>query len=292
MNIRHAVVANQFYPGDKEHLIRELEKSFLDRERGPGKLPVIGKGEKEILGVVVPHAGYMFSGAIAAHSYYKIAENGFADSFIILGPNHTGYGSAVAVMIRGIWETPLGEVKINEELGKEVWKGIIDNDETAHVYEHSIEVQLPFLQYINKKFDFVPLCLAMQDYETSLEIGEILAEAIKKVGKKTIIIASTDFSHVGFNYRSMPPRDMSVDEYAKRQDKIAIDEILKLDPKGLIEEVYQYNISMCGYGAVASMLVAAKKLGAKKAELLKYGTSYEVYPNTSCVGYGAIAVYK
>lgn len=292
MNIRHAVVANQFYPGNKESLIKELEKSFLDRERGPGKLPIVGKGEKEIIGVVVPHAGYMFSGAIAAHSYYKIAENGFADSFIILGPNHTGYGSAVAVMIRGIWETPLGEVKINEDLGKEVWKSIIDNDETAHMYEHSIEVQLPFLQYINKKFDFVPICLAMQDYETSLEIGEILAEAIKKIGKKTVIIASTDFSHIGFNYRSIPPRDMKVDEYAKKQDKIAIDEILKLDPKGLIEEVYQHNISMCGYGAVASMLVAAKKLGAKKAELLKYGTSYEVYPNTSCVGYGAIAVYK
>jgi len=292
MNIRHAVVANQFYSGDKEHLVRELEKSFLDRERGPGKLPVIGKGEKEILGVVVPHAGYMFSGAIAAHSYYKIAENGFADSFIILGPNHTGYGSPVAAMIKGIWETPLGEVKINEELGKEVWKGIIDNDETAHMYEHSIEVQLPFLQYINKKFDFVPICLAMQDYETSLEIGEILAEAIRKIGKKTIIVASTDFSHVGFNYRSMPPKDMRVDEYAEKQDKIAIDEILKLDPKGLIDKVYQYNISMCGYGAVASMLIAAKKLGAKKAELLKYGTSYEVYPNTSCVGYGAIAIYK
>jgi hypothetical protein len=292
MVTRHAVVAGQFYAGSKKLLLEEVEKCFLDKKRGPGKLPSIQKNKEKLLGVVVPHAGYMFSGAIAAHSYNKIAETGFADSFIILGPNHTGYGSAIAAMIKGIWETPLGEVKINENLGKNICKGIIDNDETAHRYEHSIEVQLPFLQYIDNDFDFVPICLAMQDYETSLEIGEIISNTIKQTGKKIVIVASTDFSHVGFSYSNMPPRDIRVDEYAKKQDQLAIDKILKLDPKGLINVVYEHNISMCGYGAVASMLVAAKKLGAKKAELLKYGTSYEVHPSTSCVGYGAIAVFR
>jgi len=290
--IRRASAAGQFYDGDKKTLELNIKDCFLDK-RGPGTLPKANPGKKIIRGLVVPHAGYVYSGAVAAHSYYYLSNNGFADSFIILGPNHTGYGSGVSIMTEGAWETPLGTVPINESLSKELLKGIIDKDEDAHRYEHSIEVQLPFLQFSagSKKFDFVPICMAMQDFQTSKELGEIIADAIKKSKKNVAIIASSDFSHAGFNYMSMPPAGMRVDKYAEKQDRLAIDQILKMDPKGLTETIEKNNITMCGYGPVATMLTASKIIGAKQVELLKYGTSYEVQPSSSCVGYGALAVY-
>jgi AmmeMemoRadiSam system protein B len=196
-------------------------------------------------------------------------------------------------MIEGEWLTPFGTVPINNKLGEKLFKDIIDKDENAHMYEHSIEVQLPFLQFVasEKKFDFVPICMGMQDTETSIETGKIIADVIKESDRKVVIIASSDFSHAGFNYMSMPPEGMRVDEYADKQDHLAIGKILDLDPEGLINTVQQNNITMCGYGPVAAMITASKILGATKAELLKYGTSYEVQPSSSCVGYGAIAVY-
>ena len=290
--IRKPSVAGQFYEGSEEGLKERLKMCFLD-ERGPKILPKIEKGDKKIKGLVVPHAGYIYSGAIAAHSYNYLAKNGFAENFIILGPNHTGMGSGVAVMTEGAWETPIGEVPINEKLAKLLFKDIVDKDENAHSYEHSIEVQLPFLQFISEKkeFNFVPICMAMQDFETSSEVGKIISDSIKQVKEKTVIIASTDFSHAGFNYMSAPPEGMRVDEYAEKQDHLAISQILKMNPQSLIETVQKNSISMCGYGPVAAMLTASKNLGASKAELLKYGTSYEVHPSTSCVGYGAMAIY-
>jgi len=292
VEIRKPVVDGQFYPGNKDGLQQQITDCFMDK-RGCGILPKIDNGEKDIIGMVVPHAGYIYSGAIASFTYHYLAVHGFADSFIILGPNHTGAGSGVSIMTNGSWETPLGDVPINFELAQKIHTGIIDCDEMAHRNEHSIEVQLPFLQYVakEKKFDFVPVCMMMQDVKTATDVGMILAEAINKSEKKIVIIASSDFSHAGFNYMSMPPEGMSVDMYANNQDKYAIEKILALDPKGLVETVHDKNITMCGYGPVASMLVAAKKLGATTAKLLKYGTSYEVHPNTSCVGYGALVVY-
>ena len=196
-------------------------------------------------------------------------------------------------MTEGSWLTPLGKIPINKKLSKHLFKDIIDKDENAHMYEHSIEVQLPFLQYSSKykKFDFVPICMAMQNFDTSNEVGKIIADAIQTTNENVVIIASSDFSHAGFNYMSMPPTGMRVDEYAEKQDKLAIDQILKLNPEELIKTVQKNNISMCGYGPVAVMLVATTILGASKAELLKYGTSYEVQPSSSCVGYGALVIY-
>jgi hypothetical protein len=291
-HIRNAVVAGQFYPGGEKSLRQQLEQCFLDK-RGCGRLPTVGKNDKRIRGLVVPHAGYIYSGAIASHAYCHLADQGFADTFVLLGPNHTGMGSGVSVMTEGAWKTPLGQIPIDSALAKIIHAGIIDQDDTAHAYEHSIEVQLPFLQFIaqGKKFDFVPICMMMQDTETTREVGAILAAALQKSKKNIVIIASSDFSHAGFNYRSMPPEGLRVDTYAEKQDRLAIEKILAMDPDGLIRTVEDHDITMCGYGPVAAMLVAAKKLGATKAELLKYGTSYEVHPNTSCVGYGAIAVY-
>jgi len=289
---RLAAVAGQFYPGTATQLTHQLKECFLDA-RGCGQIPSLGSPTKHVKGVIVPHAGYIYSGAIASHSYCAIAEDGFADTFLILGPNHTGSGSGVAVMTEGSWQTPLGNIPINSELALALHTGIIDADQTAHLYEHSIEVQLPFLQFLanNRSFDFVPLCMMMQDLQTAQEVGMILVQAIKHSKKKVVIIASTDFSHAGFNYRSMPPEGMRVDEYAKTQDHFALDKIVNLDPAGLINTVEEKQITMCGYGPVASMLVAAQALGATKAELLKYGTSYEVQPSTSCVGYGSLVVY-
>ncbi len=291
-DIRKPVVAGQFYDEKRKDLIDTIENCFIDK-RGPGKIPEKNDKEKNIKGVVVPHAGLIFSGSIAAHSYKEIFENGFADTFIILGPNHTGIGSGVSMMEKGSWITPLGKTKINEKLSEKIHFGIIDNDKTAHLQEHSIEVQLPFIQYLSqdKETSFVPISMSMQDKDTNKEVGKIIADAVKKTGEKVIIIASSDFSHVGFNYMSMPPSGINVDDYAKKQDKKAIDEILKLDPEKLVEVVLKENISMCGYGPVSVMLHASKINGAKKAELLKYGTSYEVHPSSSCVGYGAISVY-
>ena len=291
-SMRKPTVAGQFYSGDRTHLEQQIESCFVD-ERGPKSLPDIVQGKKPIKGLIVPHAGYVFSGAIAAHSYYYLAANSFADTFIILGPNHTGMGSGVSLMDDGSWETPLGSVPINESLAKQLQKGIIDKDETAHLYEHSIEVQLPFLQFCakDKLFDFIPICISMQDAETSKEIGKILADVIKNSNERIVILASTDFSHAGFNYMSMPTPGMNVDDYAKKQDKLAINQIINMDSEGLINTVHSSNITMCGYGPVAAMLTAAKLLGAKQVELLKYGTSYEVQPGSSCVGYGALAIY-
>jgi hypothetical protein len=253
---------------------------------------MVQKKRGNLKGLVVPHAGFVYSGAIASHSYGRLAEAGFAETFIILGPNHTGIGSGVSVMTEGAWKTPLGTVSLDETLAQSIATGIIDQDPSAHTYEHSIEVQLPFLQYLgqDRTFEFVPICMMMQDYETVQDAGDILAKAIRGSKKRIILIASSDFSHAGFNYRSAPTPGMRVDEYATKQDTLAIQEILALDPQQLIETVEQHSITMCGSGPVAAMLLAAKKLGATRAELLKYGTSYEVHPDSSCVGYGAIAV--
>jgi MEMO1 family protein len=289
--IRNAAVAGQFYPGNEKGLKQQIEECFLD-QRGIRMIPSLKKVGHNLKGLVVPHAGFIYSGAIASHAYGRLAEQGFADTFIILGPNHTGIGSGVSVMTEGAWKTPLGTVSIDSSLAHTVSTGIIDKNASAHTYEHSIEVQLPFLQYIarGRKFEFVPLCMMMQDYETVQEVGDILAKASLKSKKNIILIASSDFSHVGFNYQSTPPKGMRVDNYAKKQDAFAIEKILSLDPRGLIQTVEEHMITMCGYGPIAAMLFTAKKLGATRAELLKYGTSYEVQPGSSCVGYGAISV--
>ena len=280
---RKPIAAGTFYAGGKEALKRQIQQCFL-HDLGPQKIPQLGN-TKTIKGVVVPHAGYQFSGPVAAHAYAEIARDGFPDTFIILGPNHTGYGSAVSMATEGEWETPLGTLAVNEKIANKMWKGLIDRDDDAHRYEHSIEVQLPFLQFFSK-CQIVPICMGLQDYETAKEIGEIIASA----ATDAIIMASTDFSHVGMHYMQMTPPGTPVNKWAEQQDDHAIKKIMALDDKGLIETVANNNISMCGYGCVAAMLTAVKKLGATKAELLKYATSYEIQPGESCVGYGAFAL--
>jgi hypothetical protein len=270
--MRSPSVAGQFYASDAAGLRKQVEDCFLHR-LGPGKLPKAEDRERDVLGAVVPHAGYMYSGPEAAHVYYSIAKQKKPNTVVILGPNHSGYGSAVAVS-KETWKTPLGEVAVDSEAADFLRKNcrIIDADEVAHRYEHSIEVQLPFLQYIYRDFRFVPICLGIQDLDTSEEIAQCLAKI-----KDAIIIASSDFTHY-------EPK-----EQATAKDKKAIEHILNLDEKKFLQTVYDLDLSICGYGAIATCIAAVKKLGATKAELLKYATSGDITgDDSSVVAYAGI----
>ncbi|MEM1586812.1 MAG: MEMO1 family protein [Candidatus Bathyarchaeia archaeon] len=282
MKVRYARYAGSFYAGTRESLRRQIEECFMHRF-GPGSIPSLREaGERKIIGLVCPHAGYMYSGPIAANAYYKLALDGRVDTFIILGPNHQGIGSGVALMDRGVWRTPLGDVEIDGEVAKEILKysTIIDVDDLAHAYEHSIEVQLPFLQYIcGQSFKFIPICFLMQDLETAREVGRALSEALKN--KNALIIASSDWTHYE------PQR------VAYEKDSEAINAVLKLDEKLFYSVLESRHVTACGYGPIAALITAAKGLGARSSELLRYKTSGDVTGDTSAVvGYAAISITR
>jgi len=269
--MRYPAVAGQFYEGSENALRRQIEGCFL-HTLGPGEIPKLQKGERKIKGAVVPHAGYMFSGPVAAHVCAALAKDGFPETFIIIGPKHTGFGSPVAITTEE-FNTPLGNVPIDMDLAEKLQTGVIDNDISAHRGEHSIEVQLPFLQYLKPDIKFVPLCIGHQTYKMAKEVGEIISKAIE--GKDVVVLASTDFSHY-------VPRGV-----AEKKDMKAIEAIVNLDAKELYKTVEKYNISMCGYGPVMAMLEGVK---GSEAKLLKYSTSGDVMEMRDVVGYGAVIV--
>jgi AmmeMemoRadiSam system protein B len=271
--MRHPAVAGQFYEGDERALKKQIEACYMG-PLGPGRLPELKRGPRKILGGVAPHAGYMFSGMVAAHLYGRIAEDGFAKTFVILGPNHTGRGTGMAVTTED-FETPLGIAKVDKDLAKAVRKELMDEDPEAHHFEHSIEVQLPFLQHISKDFRFVPICMGFQDLEASESVGASIRDAIK--GSDAVVIASTDLSHY------VTPGT------AKTKDGKALEAIESMDPKRLFETVREENISMCGYGPVMATLVACT---GGKASVLKYATSGDVRPMRDVVGYAAVVIEK
>jgi AmmeMemoRadiSam system protein B len=279
--MRIPVVAGQFYAGSRSSLVEQIEWCYT-HTHGPGEVPKVQAGPRRLVGLVSPHAGYMYSGPVAAHGFARMAQDGRPGSVIIIGPNHTGYGSGVSIMTSGKWRTPLGEVQVDKALSEAIKQGseMIDADEVAHAHEHSLEVQLPFLQHLlGDEFKIVPICMMLQDVRTSKEVGDAIGKA--SVGKDVVIIASTDLTH----YESQ--------RSAVTKDRRVIDKILALDPEGLTQTVEEEAITMCGYGPVSSMLQAAKKLGAKKAELLKYATSGDTAgPMPQVVGYGSIAVSR
>ncbi len=275
------MVAGRFYAGTQSDLIEQIEWCYNHRH-GPGKVPKVQAGPRQLVGLVSPHAGYVYSGPVAAHGFARMAEDGKPSSIVVLGPNHTGAGSGVSIMTSGKWRTPLGEVQVDKQLGEAIRQEsrIMDVDSVAHADEHSLEVQLPFIQHLfGDKFKIVPICMMMQDTKTSKEVGNAIGKASTE--KDVTIIASTDFTH----YESQ--------HSATTKDRKAIDKILALDAGGLIRTVEEESITMCGYGPVSAMLQAAKKLGAKKAKLLKYATSGETgAPMSQVVGYGSIAVLR
>jgi AmmeMemoRadiSam system protein B len=282
MKVRRSAVAGSWYAGTAEALKAQIEECFTHR-LGPGRIPkAVEKGPRKIVGLVCPHAGYMYSGPVAAHSYYSLAADGKPDVIVLFGPNHYGFGSALAAMNEGVWRTPLGDVEIDSEVANEIIceSRVVDVDESAHLCEHSIELQLPFLQYLfGSSFKFVPISFLMQDLETSREVGRAVANVL--LGKNAVVIASTDMTHY------------EPQEEAEKKDKKAINAILKMDEDGLYSAVESYGISMCGYGPVMAMIVAAKALGAKNAELLCYKTSGDVVGDYSAVvGYASVSLTK
>jgi len=282
LNLRQPAVAGSFYEVDSKSLNKQIEDCFLHK-LGPGKIPPVNpKRQNNIVGLVSPHAGYMYSGPVAANGFYRIALGGKPDTIIILGPNHRGFGEDISIMAEGKWKTPLGELEIDAEIAEDILKNskTIKNDKKAHQYEHSIEVQLPFIQYIyGNNIKFVPICMTRQDINTDIEIAKSICSSV--VDKNILIIASSDFTHY------------EPQEYAENVDKQAINAILEFNPKKLYDIIYRQNLTMCGPGPITVMLIICEILGAKKAELLKYATSGDVSGIfNQVVGYASLVVSK
>ena len=265
--IRKPAQAGRFYMKDPEALREQVEKYIrMDIEK------------EDVLGIVAPHAGYFYSGKVAGAVYSKV---NLPDTIIIIGPNHTGIGAEIAIMAKGEWEMPNGRVKIDSSLAEKLLSqagGIAEEDEEAHLHEHSLEVQIPFIQYFKTEFTMVPICMRDNRVSTCRELGKAIARAIKSE-IPCLIVASSDMTH----YESQKD--------AERKDKLAIDKILKLDSEGLLKTVMERDISMCGAGPAATMIFACKELGAKKSELVLYNTSAEASGDYSAVvGYAGIIV--
>lgn len=275
MQIRTPAVAGMFYPKAQKDLESTIKESYL-HNYGPGKLPP-STPDKKIMGVICPHAGYMYSGPIAAHSFYAISSLK-PELVIILGPNHWGLGCGVAAMRDGLWKTPLGDIEVDTDTAIEVNRTskIIELDFFSHTRDHSLEVQLPMLQQIySYKFKILPIILINQSLDAAKDIGHAIANIAKN--KKTIIIGSSDFTHYEEN------------EFAHKQDKTLIEPIVKLDVEKFYKILQENQVSACGYGAIASTMIACKELGATKGSLLKYATSGDITgEKSSVVGYASI----
>src|SRR5688572_24681828 len=200
--MRYPAVAGAFYERSSDALHRQIRESYT-HPLGPGKVPRLERGARRLLGIVVPHAGYMYSGPVAAHAYNALAADGWRSRFVIFGPNHHGVGAPLALANHD-WQTPLGTVPIDPDLFQALSKPPLEDDIRAHRDEHSIEVQLPFLQDLGETFRFVPICMAFQEFDLAAEVGNLVASAVH--GDDVLLIASSDFTHVGSQYFQLPPR--------------------------------------------------------------------------------------
>jgi hypothetical protein len=264
---RKPAVAGTFY-----------EDSAIALKAQIGAFTDLKASKERILGAVAPHAGYVYSGHVAGAVYSRIEP---ADTFIILGPNHTGLGAKAAIFAKGAWELPMGEVEIDEGLGQELLEisREFTPDDVAHLSEHSIEVQIPFLQFFFRNFKILPICLGRLDLKKCLAIGRAIAGIIKGKKKNIVIIASSDMSHY------VPS------ETAKKKDRLALDAIEARNPVQLYETVMEKNISMCGVIPTVCMLEACNELGAQEAFLVKYATSGDVSRDyRQVVGYAGLIV--
>ncbi len=265
--IRSPAVAGKFYPESPAKLEKMIQ-GMVDEK----------VGREEVIGLVSPHAGYIYSGSVAAATIARVKPK---DTFIILGPNHSGRGKPFSIMTEGTWQTPLGEVAIDSRLAKQILDGsaYLEEDESAHQSEHSIEVQLPFLQYFMKDFRLVPIVLTHATGSVYKEIGSAIARAVKDSSREVVIIASSDMTHY------------EPDESARRKDNSAIEAMLALDEDELLKRVDESKISMCGYAPVVSLISAVKELGAREAELVSYQTSGDTTGDyRSVVGYAGIII--
>jgi MEMO1 family protein len=269
---RRPAVAGQFYPADGAALTQLIEQSFLD-PRGPGHLPVRHRAaDRRIRAAVVPHAGYVYSGPIAAHAYAAIAAERPPSTVLVLGVNHTARGAPAALSARD-WLTPLGRVPVDRDLVHALDHRPIEVDETAHAREHSIEVELPFLQYVVPFPRFAALSISMGPIGFLADVAAVVRKALQ--GRDVLVLASTDFSHY------VPAK------VAEQMDRKAIDQILARDPNGLYRTVVEQNISMCGI-APTTVLLFATQDEPLIARLLRWGHSGEAEPMEEVVGYASV----
>jgi len=258
--MRHPVVAGSFYPSNKESLLSMLSEFIKPCP------------DTTIKACIAPHAGYMYSGRTAGRVYSLVPK---AETYVILGPNHTGYGSMVAVSADR-WLTPLGEIEVDTEFVNAMPRTIVDMDEIAHRYEHSIEVQIPFLQYAHGSFRIVPICLGMQDEETARDVTQEILTAERETGRSIVVIASSDMHHY------LP------DNRCREADARVIDSILSMNVTKYYTTIYNMQASVCGYGCIAVAMLYASSHNCR-AELIEYSTSGDVADKSSVVGYAAIA---
>lgn len=264
---RNPSVAGQFYYGTGPKLTQQVNE-FVD----------LAVKKEKVIGAVCPHAGLMYSGSVAGAVYSAID---FPDTFVLIGPNHTGLGAKISIMETGEWEIPTGTFKIDEKISHRIATNIpiVTKDAKAHMFEHSLEVQLPFIAFFSSRAQIVPIAILSASVEDCRILGEGIAGAVRTAGYPVVLIASSDMSHY------VP------DAVARQKDRRAIDRILSLDAKGLYDTVVKEQISMCGYLPVATLLFAAKALGAQSARLVRYATSAEVSRDFDhVVGYAGIIV--
>lgn len=264
---RTSAVAGQFYQRTETKLTQQVKKYINS-----------SAVKEHAIGIMSPHAGLIYSGPVAGEVYSAIE---FPKTFVLIGPNHTGLGPKISIMASGEWEIPTGVFKIDETLAKKITANvpIISNDVQAHLFEHSLEVQLPFIAYFSKKPMILPITVMSASVEECRQIGEGIARSIIEAGYPAVIVASSDMSH----YVS--------DDVAREKDQKAIEMIKELDPEGLYSTVVKERISMCGYLPATIMLFAAKALGAIEAKLIKYSTSGEVSGDYEhVVGYAGMIV--
>ncbi len=279
---RHPAVAGIFYEPRADTLRSQIEWCFR-HPLGPGKLPKVEDGgEAVIKAVIVPHAGIMYSGPIAAHAYYELGVRGRADTYVIVGPNHTGLGAPIAVYPGGEWVTPLGSVKVDEEFVEALSSAVGEEciDEKAHLFEHSIEVQLPFLQYLfDEKFRIVAITMYDQSIEASKRIAEAVYRVEQELGRRAVVIATSDLSHY-----------VTRDE-AYSHDKEVIKAIERLEAERVYRVIVDNALPVCGPGPIMVAIYYSLLKGASRAELLAYATSGDVAGgDNSVVGYASIEI--
>ena len=265
--IRKPVVAGHFYPASPSSLKAQIGEFIKE-----------GAAQIDAIGVLSPHAGYVYSGSVAGAVLSRIK---FGDTFVVLGPSHTGYGKPFSIMTEGSWSTPLGEVEVDSRLAADILSrsSHLEDDTVAHLYEHSIEVQLPILQYLDADFKIVPIVLSPASFSVYKDIGKDIAGAIQDAGSSTVIIASSDMTHY------------ETEQSARKKDQAAIEAILGLDEDELMKRVRDMDISMCGYAPAVALVSAARELGAKRAELVTYRTSGDVSGDyVRVVGYAGIII--
>jgi len=285
--IRYPIVSGQFYADNFAELSKEIEECF---RKGPGELPS-KRSKHQIRAVIAPHAGYQFSGPGQAWVYKEIGESKLPDIFIILGTNHTGIGKSSTLLED--FETPFGVVKVDQNFAQKlIDEGWVIQSKEVHEKEHSIEVQLPFLQFVQRdhlnKLRIVPIAVSSgANYEL---FGKSIVKIAKEQKKKVCLIASSDFTHYGVNYGYVP-FVYNIKESLEALDMGAIDFIKKLDAWSFIDYVDEHKATICGAYAIAVLIEACKALGAKKAELLQYYTSGDIVKDyANAVGYASIII--